>query len=410
MPTCRPLRICLLSSDYAADAPSGSGGGIETYVRLVARGLAEAGHDVHVIARATHGTHAFHDGRVHVHAIHVPDDWQERAPELIEARGALSFAWHARRKLRALIGTTGPFDVVEAPEYKGQGFFLARDADIPLVVKCHAHLRLCLSLNGIALTPDTALLADIERETLRNARAINANSRALASRCADDYGLPVERFAHVPYGIDTERFRPTPSSLRETLGLADARVALFVGRMEERKGITALVHAFARVAIEVRDAVLVLAGPDTNSPPANDSNVAWMRAEWETLGVPADRVRFLGTIANEDLPALYSVADVMVAPSAFEAFGLVYLEAMACGCPPIGCQAGGVPEVIVDQETGLLVPPDDPSALAIAMIRLLERPELRRTFAARGRELAVHDYSVPAMVARTERFYREAVA
>jgi len=404
------MRVCLLSSDYAADGPPGNGGGIETYVRVMARGLARAGHDVHVIARAVRGSWSFDEDGVHVHALAVPDEWNESGPELGEARPALSFAWHAWRKLRALMKSGGPFDVVEAPEYKGQGLFMAADPDVPLVVKCHAHLLLCLAMNGESITPGTALLADAERTTLLEARAVHANSRALATRCAEDYHLPKDRFAHVPYGIDVDLFRPTPSRVRERLGLENARLALFVGRMEERKGISTLVRAFAEVADAMPDAVLLLAGPDVNGPPAFDSNVAWMCAEWEALGVGSDRYLFLGTVPPDELPGLYSTADVMVAPSPFEAFGLVYLEAMACGCPPIGCRTGGAAEVIRHGSTGLLVPPDDGSALAEAMLCLLEDRELRTAMAQSGRELVERQYSLDAMLDRTIRFYERVVA
>ncbi len=403
------MRICLLSSDYAIGA-AGGGGGIETYVRMMARGLADAGHDVHVIASTTRGRCYFKDGRVHVHGIQVDDDWRGEMPELGEARATLSFAWHARRKVRSLMASGGPFDIVEAPEYKGQGLYLADDPDVRLVVKCHAHLLLCLALNGIDLTPGTALVADLENETLRKARAIHANSKALASRCASDYGLPLERFTRIPYGIDTAVFRPTPTRLRSRLGLDDARILLFVGRMEERKGISTLVRAFADVARALPDVVLLLAGPDVVGPPAHASNVAWMCEQWEALGVSSDRFLFLGTVANDALPGIYSCADVMVAPSPFEAFGLVYLEAMACGCPPVACGTGGAAELIEDGETGVLVPAVDAPALAHSLIELLNARERRSAMAIGGRALVEREYTVEHMVSRTVEFYEEALA
>jgi glycosyltransferase involved in cell wall biosynthesis len=345
-----------------------------------------------------------------VHSIEIPNDWNGAAPELGEARAALSFAWHARRKVRALMMTDGPFDIVEAPEYKGQGLFLADDRDVRLVVKCHAHLLLCLALNRIELSPGTALIADLENETLQKAHAIHANSHALAARCAQDYGLPVERFTAISIGIDTETFRPTATRLRELLGLEAARVLLFVGRMEERKGISTLVRAFAEVARELPDVVLLLAGPDVDGPPGHGSNVAWMCEQWEALGVSSDRFVFLGTVPNDSLPGIYSCADLMVAPSPFEAFGLVYLEAMACGCPPVACRGGGAAEMIRDGETGVLVPADDPSALAQSLTSLLNAPERRAALAAKGRALVEREYTVDTMVARTVRFYEETLA
>ena len=410
MTPARHLRLGFVCGDYAVDGPTGLGGGIESYVRVMARGMAEAGHEVHVVARAAHRTHSSCVGGVHLHGIHVTDEWDQGDADLGEAREALAFAWHAWRQVRALTEALGPFDIVEAPEYKAQGHFVARDAGLPLVVKCHAHLKLCLDLNGVALAEDTALLADLERETLTRARAVHANSRALAARCAADYQLPVARIAHVPYGIDTGAFQPTPSSLRRSWGLGDARVVLFVGRMEPRKGIDTLVPAFAELVRRVPDAAIVVAGPDTVGPAGRASQMQWMTEAWQAAGVPASRVRMLGPVPNEMLPAVYTACDVMVAPSPYEAFGLVYLEAMACGCPPIGCDAGGVPEVVNDGVTGMLVPPADAQSLASAMQYLLERPALRRKISVAGRAHVAGHYSLDAVVARTEAFYRELAA
>lgn len=400
-----PLRLALLAGDWTLDGPTGRGGGIETYVRVMSRGLADAGHEVHVIGRAQWRTHVAKVGGVTMHALHVPDEWPAEAGSLGEARDALAFAWHAWRHVRAL----GPVDVVEAPEYKAQGLYCARDAAVPLVVKCHAHLKLCLDLNGVALGPDTALVADVEREALRRARAVHANSRALGHRCAADYGLEAARIATVPYGIDTERFRPVPSGLRQAWGVGDATVLLFVGRMEARKGIDTLVDAFARLATRRDDVVLVVAGPDTVAD-GRPSQQQWMVEQWAAAGVPPSRYRLLGPVPHETLPAIYAAADVMVAPSPYEAFGLVYLEAMACGAVPVACAAGGAPEVVVDGETGRLVPPGDGRALAAVLAELVDRPATRRRLQEAGRRHVTRDFSVPAVLARTEAFYRGVAA
>lgn len=407
MRSAQSLRVALVSSDYVTDGHAGGGGGIETYVHLMSRGLVDAGHDVHVVAPTSRRTLSFLDGGAHVHAIEVPDEWGQQLEELPESRGALSFAWHARRKVRALMAAHGPFDAVEVPEYKAQGYYLAKDPDIPLVVKCHAHLLLCAELNGVRLTRDTALLADLERETLQTAPAIASNSRALADRCASDYALDGERIAHVPYGIDTEWFRPRAALTRDQLGVGRGPLLLFVGRLEARKGIETLATAFASVRQQVPDAVLVLAGGDIQGPPAFSSNAAWLRARWAELGVPNDAFRFLGPVPHADLPALYASADVMVAPSPFEAFGLIYLEAMACGCPPIACAAGGALEVVRNGETGVLVEPSSPDALAHAIVSLLRSPEQRQRLAGNGRAAVLRDYTVTRMVERTIQLYRE---
>jgi glycosyltransferase involved in cell wall biosynthesis len=403
------MRICFLSSDFTPEGPTGGGGGIETYVRLISRGLAAHGHDVHLVLPTTTASRRLMDGAVTVHAIRVPDEWSGTLTGYPESRAALSFAWHAARKVRGLIAEGGPFEIVEAPEYKGQGAYLAQDPSIPLVIKCHAHLLFCLTLNRTALTADTALVSDLERETLECARAVNANSRFLAARCTGDYDLNIGVPPHVAYGIDTERFQPTTSGLRARLGLGARPTILFAGRMEERKGLSTLVRAFAAVARRRSDVVLLLAGGDVSGA-GGRSNAAWMCEEWGRLGVPSDRFLFLGNISHDQMPSVYSAADLLVAPSPLEAFGFVYLEAMACGCPPIGCTTGGAPEIIDHSHTGLLVPPDNAPALERAIETLIDDRDWRAALGARGRTHVLSHYSLDAMVRRTETFYRETAA
>jgi glycosyltransferase involved in cell wall biosynthesis len=405
------VRIGLLSGDYSVDSVAGSGGGIDTYVRQLAGGLSGAGHEVHIVAPTARVTRSFEAHGATVHALRIPSDMGPADSAVApQSAGVIGFAWHSWRKLRDIARTAGPFDVVEAAEYKAPGFFAVRDRALPTVVKCHAHLPLCLEFDRIAWTGDLALIAALEQETLRRARAVNSNSRALADRCARDYGLGADRIAIVPYGIDTSLFRPVAGDIRTRYGLGTRRVVLFVGRMEERKGISSLVEAFALVAHTLPDVVLMIAGPDVIAPPANGSNAAWMCSRWDSLGVPANRYLFLGMVPHAALPAYYSAATISVAPSPFEAFGLVYLESMACGCPPIGCRTGGAPEVIRDGRTGVLVPPDDPARLAEAMTGLLQDPCRRVAMSDAGRGVVSREFSVAAMVDRTVAYYREALS
>jgi glycosyltransferase involved in cell wall biosynthesis len=116
-------------------------------------------------------------------------------------------------------------------------------------------------------------------------------------------------------------------------------------------------------------------------------------------------VLFLGTVAQTSMPAVYSAADLLLAPSPLEAFGFVYLEAMACGCPPIGCTTGGAAEVVADGVTGLLIAPHDSQSLADHTLTLLDDGPRRARFAAAGRDLVRRQFSLPTMVRRTEQFY-----
>ncbi|MFD7525237.1 glycosyltransferase family 4 protein [Paenibacillus chitinolyticus] len=182
-------------------------------------------------------------------------------------------------------------------------------------------------------------------------------------------------------GIDTAEFRPH-TDRRKVLNkhnlLPGKFVLLYVGRLAPEKGLDALVRAFASLPEAFRaKCALILAG---DGP---------MRAELEKRLAPYPDVRFCGFVEGRELAELYAAADVFVFPSASETFGNVVLEAMASGTAVVGVNAGGVADNVRHGYTGLLCPPDDASALAAAVQRLYEAPELRRKLALEGRSHAL---------------------
>ena len=118
-----------------------------------------------------------------------------------------------------------------------------------------------------------------------------------------------------------------------------------------------------------------------------------------------DKVRFIGYVA--DIPKIYAALDVFVLPSRWEGFGLVLLEAMAAGKPIVATRVGAIPEVVVDGETGVLIPAGDPLALAEGLSRLAMEPGLARQLGDAGRERLRRRFSVEKMVGDTELLYRE---
>jgi rhamnosyl/mannosyltransferase len=201
----------------------------------------------------------------------------------------------------------------------------------------------------------------------------------------------------IPFGLDL-----TPLSLTDEVRrkVADIRarhpgpLALFVGRMVPYKGVDILLHALT--GIDAR-AILVGDGP--------------LKAEWqhlaEDLGL-SDRVHFCGEVGQTDLTALYHACDFFVLPSITraEAFGMVQLEAMACGKPVVSTLLPtGVPWVNRDGETGLVVPPQNVPALRAALTRLARDAEVRAEMGARGRARVLADFTVPRMIERTTTLY-----
>ena len=178
---------------------------------------------------------------------------------------------------------------------------------------------------------------------------------------------------------------------------------LFVGRLASNKGLVELLRAFAELARDDPAAHLVLVGEDGGMR-------ATLEARARGLGLES-RVRFLGHVADEGvLASAYRDARFTVLPSEYEAFGLVLLESLAQGTPVVASRVGGIPEVIEDDRTGLLVPPGDVPALAAALRRLWGDPALARRLGRHGRTEVVPRYSWDRLVDRLEVVYREVLA
>ncbi|MDP3768677.1 MAG: glycosyltransferase, partial [Dehalococcoidia bacterium] len=209
----------------------------------------------------------------------------------------------------------------------------------------------------------------------------------------------------VPCGVNLDLFQPVAKDqARRQLGLRDDdRILLFVGRIEPLKGVDILLGAAAQVQAESDCFVLVIGGDSS----ARDGEMAHLRDLASQLGI-AERVSFLGAVDHERLPIFYSAADVCVVPSFYESFGLVALEAMACGTPVVASRVGGLAGTVRDGETGYLIPWRCPEPFAERLELLLGNDELRRAFGRSGRE-AVKRYRWGNVAEAVLAIYRELI-
>lgn len=234
-------------------------------------------------------------------------------------------------------------------------------------------------------------------------RVLARADRILASSAAYLESSPVlRRWAAkttvVPLGVDLERFAsPDPERVAEIRRRRGGPLLLFVGRLRYYKGVEDLIATMGNLL----EATLLIAGRGPMEDP-------WRRLA--RASEAAERIVFLGDVADADLPAYYAAADVFVLPSCrrSEAFGLAQAEAMAAGTPVVSTELGtGTSFVNRDGETGLVVPARDREALAAAIGRLLEEPELRRTMGEAARRRARQDFDAERMVERVIGVYEE---
>jgi D-inositol-3-phosphate glycosyltransferase len=212
------------------------------------------------------------------------------------------------------------------------------------------------------------------------------------------YGADPCRTAVVPCGVDLHRFRPLDrAACRRSLGLAENPVVLFVGRVEPLKGIDILVEAMAQ--IERRDARLLIVGGDTQAA----EEIRRLHDRARALGI-GERIAFTGAVDQAELPCYYNAADVCVVPSFYESFGMVAVEAMACGTPVIASRVGGLATTIRDGETGYLIPWRCPEPFAERIDLLIENDELRRNMGRTARR-TMHRFGWPKVAAELSAEY-----
>jgi len=357
-----------LACPYAWDDP----GGVQVHVRELAERLRGRGHDVIVVAparRATPDPHVVRVGR----PIDIPYN-ASNAP--IDPR-----PW-SRRRVHEVLAAFEP-ELVHAhqPTAPSTGMWATLEARAPVVGTFHSGA-------GRARLYDLAAPV-LRRVARRLAVRIAVSRRAEAFERARIGGT----FEIVPNGVDVSRF-----ATAEPAELPEGRRLLFVGRLDARKGFPIAVRAFAALSEERPDLGFVVAGDG----PERDAV--------QTL--PADlrsRVTMLGTVPNAELPSIARACDLYLGPATGgESFGVVLIEAMAAGLPVVASDTPGYDEVVHDGVDGLLVPPSDPAALAVAAGRVLDEPALAARLAAAGRDRA-REFDWPVVVERIEAVYERAL-
>jgi len=270
--------------------------------------------------------------------------------------------------------------------------------------------------NAVAQRPDereTARRIEVETEIVRFADALIAATPVEEEQLVRLYSADPASIRVVSPGVDTERFHPIPAAYaKERIALCpDCRIILFVGRIEPLKGIDNLLRAIARVVErrpELREGLCVpIIGGDPDRIRQDDEMVRLQELR-EELGI-GDVVTFLGAKDQDTLQYYYSAADVVVMPSDYESFGMVALEAMACGAPVIASDVGGLSFLVKHARTGYRVPARDPAALADRITRLLTDEGLRRRIGQRALCWAEF-YAWLSIADRIEEVYGELVS
>ncbi|MSQ41654.1 MAG: glycosyltransferase family 1 protein [Dehalococcoidia bacterium] len=384
----RLTRIAVLSLHTSPLASLGSSkaGGMNYYVRRIAEQLGAGGVAVDVFTRrdapATPEVVLIAPGARLVHVAAGPAEPLENEPMIpFTAQFAAGVeAFRAREALRYDLLHSHYWLSVEA------GDELARAWGTPHLAMFHTLGEVKLRARASEREPKQRLEA--ERRLVHCVDRIVAASEHERQLLRQMFRVPPQCVTVIPLGVDLERFQPRDAAVaRAALALpAGERVLLAVGRMEPLKGFDIIVRALAQMTQRERVRLLLVGGDERAA-----AEFARLRAIAQEEGV-AGRVHFLGAIPHERLAVYYNAADVVVAPSFYESFGLVALEAMASGVPVVASRVGGLVSTIADGRTGYLVPWRCPEPFAEKIDLLLSNEALRRALGAAARQ-SVQQYA-----------------
>jgi D-inositol-3-phosphate glycosyltransferase len=402
-------RVALLSVHTSpVDQPgTGDGGGLNVYVAEVARRLAGRGVEVDVFTRATDPTQPaaepLADG-VTVHRITAGPVAPVPKDEL--SSHLCGFVTALRRH-----PTAGSHDVVHA-HYWLSGWAGRRVAErwgTPFVQTFHTLGLLKNETLAPGDTPEPPLRLVAERRIAHAADRICVLTCGEARLLHRRLGVSGSRMTVVPAGVDLDMFSPVPDAGGDVLPAevaGDGPLLLFVGRLQPLKGPDVAVRTLARVCRSRPDARLVVVG-GTSGTGEGRTGPDELRALAAALGV-ADGLVVLPARPQRDLAALYRAADVVLAPSRSETFGLVALEAQACGTPVVAADVAGLQATVGASDGGALVPGHDPDDHAAAVLGYLDDPVRAAAAGAAGRAHAVRS-SWDRTAARLHAVYGELV-
>jgi glycosyltransferase involved in cell wall biosynthesis len=385
----------MVSEHANPTAPVGGvdAGGQNVHVDRLARTLAQDGHDVVIYTRR--------DSRTGPNSVEMCTG---ATVELVPAGPA---AWLPKDELLPHMDTFGDY-------LAGRWA-----ADPPDVVHAHYWTSGVAAIRAAAMTPVPVvqtyhMLGTVKRRHLRDAdpspperihweRTIARRAARIVATCGDEVreleamGADRRRISVVPCGVDVRHFTPqSPAAIR-----GEGARLVTVGRLTERKGIDTVIRALA--ALPGVD-LLVAGGPSRERlhEDADARRLCWVAERSKVAG----RVTFLGGVPRSRMAALLRSADAVVCTPWFEPFGLVALEAMACGIPVVAAAVGGLTETVADGVTGLLVPPRDEAALASALAGLLADPPRRREMGRAGRRRVEERYAWPLVAKDTADVYQ----
>jgi glycosyltransferase involved in cell wall biosynthesis len=377
------MRVVMLSTSFPPEI-----GGIQAHVTNLAQSLTAQGHQVRIVTVRRNRSERVRDTFQGLNVTRVP---QLNLPKTLTTQYlALSTA------LLIALRARGQADVVHYHTFWPDAFTaFVVNKFVPTIYTVHESRFLIMAEQAesqrrlkLALKPFQGIIAP-STELLEVARQLGVSS---------------DRSVFIPNAVDSNKFSTDVArgSVRACYDIpADQLLILCPRRLVPKNGIEFLIESLHLIRHQLDKISVLIVG--------EGSEREKLEARVRELGLQKS-VIFCGSQSNDELPAFYADADIVAIPSLMEATSIAGLEAMACARAVVATRVGGLPEIIEDGVTGLLVPPQDPKALAVAITRLLETPELRKQLGMAARARVEREFTWDQVASKTSNAYERAIA
>jgi glycogen(starch) synthase len=386
------MNICLVCDSF----PPEDGGGIGTYISNLSRALALKGNNVYVICK----TMKKDMDENYTNGVTVIRRKPRYFPIVERLLPGIGWSLQVKKICDHLIKTK-KVNVIEFPNWGAPGIvFQLLNRKFPCVVRVHTPFFETLKIDFNQPSLSQRLTCSMEKYSCKLAHSLVSSTKAHASTIAVEYDYELSDFQIIPLGIDVDKNVTQPLHTEHRYNL------LYVSRLENRKGTLTLLRAIPKLVKVFPDLQVNIIGRDRPHAP-NDT--LFKEYFMSNFGEFESNVNFLGFVEDHELLAYYQEATAFVVPSIYESFGLIYIEAMQFGLPCIATSGGGIPEVISDGETGLLITPDDHEELVLKVTQILENPALRKRLSENSTRLFHQKFTSDVMALRTFKNYSSVV-
>lgn len=394
------LCICLLCRD---DIFSGIGGTAKHTYEL-AQGFVKAGHQVHVITGSDEETSYMNEG-ISIHKIRYADnlniDGMKNYPT---TNRCVQYSYCIYKKILQL-HEQYKINIIESPTWDFEGIipaYLLKEK-IPVVTRLQTPLLKAVESNKLELTEDLQIFSDFERALFTHSVGVIAISDNIKDTVEELYGVELKCVDTVYLGVEEPESMPIVNN--------DNNVKiLFVGRLERRKGIHTLLEAVPGILENNSNIELILVGNDgLVDESLKDTFRDYFTKKYSKKSW-FGQIKFLGEVSNVVKNREFASCDILVAPSLYESFGIILIEAMSYGKPVVGCNIGGMQEIVMDGDTGYLIKPEQKRELVDALNSLVKDKGKREQMGQSGYERYKEMFSNERMIEGTLRVYERYMA